>query len=153
MNKSVLLSNIAQFTNQKVQIKGWLYNKRFSGKILFLQIRDGTGIIQAVWVRDKTNKNSFDQTKLLTLESSIIVTGKVKKDKRAPTGFELDVNDIQTIQKAKEDYPIGKKEHGVDFLLDHRHLWLRSPRQRAIQVIRNQIIRAIDDFYHKKPFI
>ena len=153
MSKIILLSTIDKFVGQKVTLKGWLYNKRSSGKIAFLQFRDGTGTIQAVAVKDQVSKDTWKDIQDLTIESSIAITGMVKQDKRSPTGFELELTDLSIIQLAPDDYPIGKKEHGPGFLLENRHFWLRSPRQRAIQIIRSHIIQAIYDFYQKEGFI
>ena len=124
------IREIGRHEGQSVTIRGWLYNLRESGKLLFPQFRDGSGIIQGVVVKSQVSPELFDAIKNLTQESSVIVTGKVRADKRAPGGYELDVTDAQVVQRVKEDdpYPISLKEHGVDFLMEHRHLWLRSPR-------------------------
>lgn len=151
--KKIFLSQVKNFINQEVKISGWLFNKRSSGKIQFLQIRDGTGIIQAVLLKNKLSTIKFNQIKHLTLESSLELTGKIHEDKRAPTGWEMEIDKIKVFQKAADDYPIGKKEHGIDFLLDNRHLWLRSAKQRAIQVIRNKVIYSLYNFYKKNNFV
>ena len=139
---------------QAVTIRGWLYNLRESGKLLFPQFRDGSGIIQGVVVKSQVSPELFETIKNLTQESSVIVTGKVRADKRAPGGYELDVTDVQVVQRVKEDdpYPISLKEHGVDFLMEHRHLWLRSPRQVAVLRVRAEIIKAVRDFFDERGF-
>src|ERR1035438_5296868 len=132
-----------------VEIPGWLYNLRKSGKIVFPLLRDGTGLMQAVAVKSALPEPVFEEIKNLTQESSIILTGKIRKDQRAPGGYEMDVESIETIQRVSEEdpYPITPKEHGVDFLMDHRHLWLRSQRQHAIMRARHEVIRAVRDYF------
>lgn len=120
------IKEIAGHVGKEVKLGGWLYNKRSSGKIQFLQLRDGTGFIQGVLVKSQVAPEVWDAAKQLTQESSLYIWGTVREDERAPGGFELDVTNLEVIQVA-EEYPIAKKEHGVDFLLDHRHLWIRSP--------------------------
>lgn len=146
------IEEIAKYDGQEVLIKGWLYNMRSTGKLHFLQLRDGTGIIQAVMYKPNFDEDLFAETKKLPQESSIIVTGKVKKDDRAPIGYELDVTGLEIVQKA-EDYPITPKEHGTEFLMNHRHLWIRSKRQWAILRIRATIIRAIRDYFDNNGFL
>ncbi|MCC2684071.1 MAG: asparaginyl-tRNA synthase [Paenibacillaceae bacterium] len=136
---------------QSVTIGGWLYNKRSSGKIHFLQLRDGSGFIQAVVVKNEVPEAVWEAAGSLTQESSLYVTGSIRQDTRSAGGYEMSVESVEVIQLAV-DYPITPKEHGVDYLLDHRHLWLRSPRQRAILVIRAQIIRAIRQFFDERGF-
>ncbi|MFC7441729.1 asparagine--tRNA ligase [Laceyella putida] len=145
------IKEVAAHVGQEVKLGGWLYNKRSSGKIQFLQLRDGTGFIQGVLVKNQVAPEVWEEATKLTQESSLYVTGTVRQDDRAPSGFELDVTHLEIIQVA-EEYPITKKEHGVDFLMDHRHLWLRSPRQRAILAIRAEIIRAIQGFLDQQGF-
>lgn len=145
------IKDVAAHVGQEVKLGGWLYNKRSSGKIQFLQLRDGTGFIQGVLVKSQVAPEVWEDASKLTQESSLYVTGTVRQDDRAPSGFELDVKHVEIIQVA-EEYPITKKEHGVDFLMDHRHLWLRTPRQRAILTIRAEIIRAIQAFLDQKGF-
>jgi len=153
MTKKIFLVQVRDFIGKEVEIFGWLFNKRTSGGIQFLQIRDGTGTIQAILMKNEVGEKKFDEIRHLTLESSLQIFGKVCQEKRAPSGYETEVNKINVIREADDDYPIGKKEHGIDFLLDYRHLWLRSPRQRAIQLIRNEVIQAIYDFYKENNFI
>lgn len=145
------IADIAKHEGQEVIIKGWLYNKRSSGKIQFLQIRDGSGFIQGVMVKNEVGEEIFDKVKEITQESSIIVYGTVKREERAPSGFELLLKDVELVHLAPT-YPIAKKEHGVDFLMDHRHLWLRSPRQVAIMRVRNTIVNAAREFFDKNGF-
>ncbi|MFV9510649.1 asparagine--tRNA ligase [Tepidibacillus sp. LV47] len=147
----VTIRNIAQFVDQEVKLGVWLYNKRSSGKIHFLQLRDGTGFIQGVVVKNEVPEQVWNNSKALTQESSFYVKGIVREDQRSKIGYELAVTDIEIIQIA-EEYPITKKEHGTDFLMDHRHLWMRTPRQSAILRIRSEIIRAIQEFFNDKGF-
>jgi len=151
------ISTIAQIgahEGQSVTIRGWLYNLRESGKLLFPQFRDGSGVIQGVVPKNAVPPEVFDAIKGLTQESSVIVVGKVRADKRAPGGYELDVSNVQVVQRVPEStpYPITPKEHGVDFLMEHRHLWLRSQRQAAILRVRAEIIRAARDFFDSNGF-
>ncbi|MGA9174865.1 MAG: asparagine--tRNA ligase [Thermoactinomyces sp.] len=145
------IKEVAAHVGQEVKLGGWLYNKRSSGKIMFLQLRDGTGFIQGVLLKNQVSPEVWENAKKLTQESSLYVWGVVRQDERAPSGFELDVTKLEVIQVADE-YPIAKKEHGVDFLMDHRHLWIRSPRQRAILTVRAEIIRAIQAFLDTNGF-
>ncbi len=149
------IATLGKFEGQSVQIRGWLYNSRESGKLLFPIFRDGTGTVQGVAHVKSVSPEVFESLKGLTQESSVIVTGKVRADKRAPGGFELDVEDIQVIQRVPESdpYPITLKEHGVDFLMEHRHLWVRSPRQAAILRIRAEIMRAAAEYFDNNGFI
>ncbi len=148
----VYIDQLSQYDGQQVTIKGWVYNRRSSGKIQFLLVRDGTGIVQAVMVKKEVSPEIFALTRELTQESSIIVMGVVRSDERAPGGYELSVNDLRLVQMA-EEYPITPKEHGIEFLMDHRHLWLRSRRQHAILRIRSEIIKAIRDFFDDRGFV
>ncbi|MCX6821468.1 MAG: asparagine--tRNA ligase [Candidatus Aenigmarchaeota archaeon] len=136
---------------KEVEIKGWLVNKRSSGGVQFLMIRDGTGVIQSTVHKDKVEKNVFDDTDKLTQESSLIIKGIANEDKRAPDGYEIKIKDLKVVQLA-EEFPIGKKEHGIEFLMEWRHLWLRSPRQIAIMKIRAEVIKACRDFMDDNGF-
>lgn len=138
-------------TGETVTIGCWLHRARSSGKIRFLQLRDGTGFIQGVVVKGDVSDEVWEASGKLTQESSLYVTGEVRADERSKSGYELTVTGIEPIQLAS-DYPITPKEHGVDFLMDHRHLWIRAPRQRAILVIRAEIIRAIQRFFDERGF-
>lgn len=137
---------------QDITIGAWLANKRSSGKIAFLQLRDGTGFIQGVVVKEEVAEAVFTKAKSITQETSMWVTGTVREDERSPFGYELAVKNIEVIHEAV-DYPITPKEHGVEFLMDHRHLWLRSKRQHAIMKIRNEIIRATYEFFNENGFV
>jgi asparaginyl-tRNA synthetase len=143
------IADIGKHEGQTVTIRGWLYNLRESGKLLFPQFRDGSGLIQGVVPKNAVSPEVFDAVKGLTQESSVIVEGKVRADKRAPGGFELDVSGVQVLQRVSESdpYPISPKEHGVEFLMEHRHLWVRSQRQAAILRVRAEIIKAARDFF------
>jgi asparaginyl-tRNA synthetase len=148
------ISEIGKHDGQTVTIRGWLYNLRESGKLLFPIFRDGSGLVQGVVPKNAVAPEVFDSIKGLTQESSVIVQGKVRADKRAPGGYELDVSNIQVLQRVPEDdpFPISLKEHGVDFLMDHRHLWVRTPRQAAILRVRAEIIKAARDFFDERGF-
>jgi asparaginyl-tRNA synthetase len=148
------IAEIGKHEGQAVTIRGWLYNLRESGKLLFPIFRDGSGIIQGVVPKNAVPAEVFDALKGLTQESSVIVEGKVRADKRAPSGFELDVSNVQVLQRVPENepFPISLKEHGVDFLMEHRHLWIRTPRQAAILRVRAEIIKAARDFFDERGF-
>ncbi|MGP4082880.1 asparagine--tRNA ligase [Pseudalkalibacillus sp. R45] len=137
---------------EKVTIGAWLANKRSSGKIAFLQLRDGTGFVQGVVVKKEVEEDVWTTAKSITQESSLYVTGTVQKDDRSPTGVELVVSGVEVIHESV-DYPITPKEHGTEFLMDNRHLWLRSRKQHAIMRIRNEIIRATYEFFNKEGFV
>jgi asparaginyl-tRNA synthetase len=149
------IAAVGTHEGQTVTIRGWLYNLRESGKLLFPIFRDGTGLIQGVVPKSAVAPEVFEAVKGLTQESSVIVEGKVRADKRAPGGYELDVTSVQVVQRVSENdpYPISLKEHGVDFLMEHRHLWVRTPRQAAILRIRAEIIRATRDFFDDRGFV
>jgi asparaginyl-tRNA synthetase len=149
------ISELSKFEGQTVTIQGWLYNQRESGKLLFPIIRDGSGLVQGIVPKNAVAPEVFDAFKGLTQESSLVVEGKVRADKRAPGGYELDVSNVRVLQKVNEadPYPITPKEHGVDFLMEHRHLWLRSPRQAAILRVRSEIEKAMHDFFDERGFI
>ena len=146
------VSDLYKYVGQEVELKGWLYNKRDIGKVRFILIRDGSGIVQGVMVKNNIDENVWNIFDQLTLETSLIVRGTVREEKRAPGGYELDVKDIEVFQIA-DGYPITKKSHGVEFLMDHRHLWLRSKKQWAIMRIRDEIQNAIIDFLRQVGFI
>ena len=150
----VEIRQVSEHDGQEVTLQGWLYNLRASGKLLFPLFRDGSGIIQGVVVKSAVPPEVFESIRGLTQESSLRVTGKVRADKRAPGGFELDVVSAEVLQRvpAETPYPISPKDHGVEFLMDHRHLWLRSTRQRAILGVRHEIIKAVRDFFDDRGF-
>jgi asparaginyl-tRNA synthetase len=148
------IAEIGKHEGQSVTIRGWLYNLRESGKLLFPQFRDGSGVIQGVVPKNAVAPEVFEAIKTLTQESSVIVEGKVRADKRAHGGYELDVAGVQVIQRVPESdpYPITPKEHGTDFLMEHRHLWVRSQRQASILRVRAEIIKAARDFFDERGF-
>src|SRR4029079_4895504 len=137
---------ISAHEDQEVELRGWLYNKRSSGKLHFLQIRDGTGVIQAVVFKNDVPAEQFTRADHLGQESALIVRGLVKKDARSPIGYELSVKHLEVVSEAK-DYPITPKEHGVAYLMEHRHLWLRSARQNVILRVRATVVKAIRDYF------
>jgi asparaginyl-tRNA synthetase len=149
----ITIEQAGKYDGQEVTIRGWLYNLRESGRLLFPIFRDGTGIIQGVCAL-KENPEAFEALKGLTQESSVIVTGKIRAEQRAPGGYEMGVSKIQIVQKVSEGtpFPIQLKEHGVDFLLDHRHLWMRTPRQAAILRIRAEAIRAARNYMDSQGY-
>jgi asparaginyl-tRNA synthetase len=148
------IAEIGKHEGQTVTLRGWLYNLRESGKLLFPIFRDGSGTIQGVVPKSAVPPEVFEAVKGLTQESSVIVEGKVRADKRAPGGYELDVSNVQVVQRVGENdpFPISLKEHGVDFLMEHRHLWVRTPRQAAILRVRAEIIKAARDFFDERGF-
>jgi asparaginyl-tRNA synthetase len=153
-----LLTTIAGLKNhvgQAVTLRGWLYNLRSSGKLLFPTFRDGSGTVQGIVPKAAVEPEVFETLKALTLESSVIVTGSVREDSRAPSGVELDVTGVTVTQRISEEtpYPISRKEHGVDFLMEHRHLWLRTPRQSAILRVRATIMRAAAEYFDTNGFV
>lgn len=155
MITDILIQNIAQHIGQEVRIKGWLYASTGKGKLQFLRLRDGSGIIQAVAFRPDIGDEKFEAIKQLGQESSLILTGKVRQDERAPGipgGYELTISDIEILQNV-HDYPITPKEHGVEFLMENRHLWIRSNRQWAILRIRSVVKRAIIEFLDSRDFL
>ena len=147
----VYIKHIGEHLGKQVVLKGWLYNKRSSGKLVFLQLRDGTGIIQCVVFKGDVKEDIFNLADSLTQESSVEITGIVKEDKRSPIGFEIGVSDVKLLHASK-DYPISPKEHGTAFLMDNRHLWLRSSRQVAILKIRDEIIFSIREYFKNNDF-
>jgi asparaginyl-tRNA synthetase len=148
----VHIDEIGRHEGAEVTIKGWLHNRRSSGKIHFLILRDGTGFIQAVMSKAAVGERLFTEADHLSQETSVIVTGTARADARAPGGYEIDVRDLVTVG-ASHDFPITPKEHGVDYLLDRRHLWMRSERQQAILRVRHEIIDAVRDFFNSRGFI
>ncbi|MBF2456745.1 asparagine--tRNA ligase [Listeria welshimeri] len=148
----ITINQASEFVGKEVTIGAWLANKRSSGKIAFLQLRDGTGFMQGVVVKAEVGDDMFASAKALTQETSLYVTGTINEDTRSPFGYEMAVSGVEVISEA-HDYPITPKEHGTEFLMDHRHLWLRSNRQHAIMKIRNEIIRASYEFFNKEGFL
>ncbi len=149
--QKIFISDLSKYIGKEIKIQGWLYNKRSSGKLHFLILRDGTGYLQCVFFKGNVSEEVFELAGKLGQESSIEITGKVKEEKRAPGGFELDASDLKVISET-HDYPITPKEHGTEFLMDNRHLWLRSSKQVAILRIRHRIVKAIRDFFDGKGF-
>ena len=141
----VQIANIGVYDECDVELRGWLYNKRSSGKLHFLQLRDGSGIIQCVAFKGEVSEEVFALCGELTQESSITVSGSVRKDDRSPLGYELGVKEVECHQMAQA-YPIPPKEHGVAYLMDHRHLWLRSSRPHAVLKVRHEVVRACRKF-------
>jgi asparaginyl-tRNA synthetase len=146
------IEDIARFDGQPVTIKGWLAGRRSSGKIHFLQVRDGSGFIQAVMSKAAVGDETFARADHLSQESAVVVHGTARADKRAPGGYEIDVTGLDVLSEA-HDFPITPKEHGVDFLMDRRHLWIRSARQQAILRIRHEVIDAVRDYFNNRGFI
>ncbi|HLR63136.1 MAG TPA: asparagine--tRNA ligase [Lentibacillus sp.] len=146
------ISQVPAYEGKEVTIGAWLANKRSSGKIAFLQLRDGTGFIQGVVAKNDVTEDVFQLAKNMTQESSMYITGKIAEDTRSPFGYEMQISNIELIQEAV-DYPITPKEHGTEFLMDHRHLWLRSSRQHAIMKVRNEIIRATYQFFNDRGYV
>src|SRR5271157_5958152 len=149
MPERITIADAARHLDETVEIPGWLYNLRKSGKIVFPIVRDGTGLIQCVALKSELPESVFEELKHLTQESSLIVRGKVRAEARAQGGYEIDVDGVDIVQKVSETepYPITPKEHGVDFLMDHRHLWLRSQRQHSIIRVRHSVIKAVRDYF------
>src|SRR6202790_5434935 len=154
MSPVTTIAEIGKHEGQSVTLRGWLYNLRESGKLLFPQFRDGSGVIQGVVPKNAVAPEVFEAVKTLTQESSVIVEGKVRADKRAPGGYELDVLTVKIVQRVPESdpYPITPKEHGVEFLMEHRHLWVRSQRQASILRVRAEIIKGARDFFDEHGF-
>lgn len=150
--KQTYIENLKDHIGDAVTLKGWLYNSRSSGKLVFLQLRDGTGIVQCVVFKGNVSEEVFESAKGLGQESSLIVHGTVKEDARSPIGVEVDVTNVEIVQNAT-DYPITPKEHGTEFLMDNRHLWIRSKKQHAILRVRHTIIKAVRDFFDDQGFI
>jgi asparaginyl-tRNA synthetase len=147
------ISDLAGHAGEEVTVRGWLHNKRSSGKIAFLIVRDGTGLVQAVMSKAEVSDAIWALLDSLEYETSVAVTGTVRPDKRAPGGYEMALSGLEVIGSSGEDYPIQLKEHGIDFLLEHRHLWLRTPRQVAIMRVRDEVVKAIRDFLYERGFV
>src|SRR6187401_3120504 len=148
----VYIEDIAKHVGTPVVLKGWLAGKRSSGKIHFLQVRDGSGFIQAVMSKAAVGDETFSRADHLSQESAITVTGTVRADKRAPGGYEIDATGLEVVGEAHE-FPITPQEHGVDFLMDRRHLWIRSARQQAILRVRHEVIDAVRDYFNNRGFV
>jgi asparaginyl-tRNA synthetase len=150
---STRISGLSSEVGRLVTVRGWVTTVRSSGKVAFLVLRDGTGLLQCVLVKSAVAQDVWDRFAQLTLETSVAVSGEVRADARAPGGYELGVTDLEIVGASPLSYPIQPKEHGIDFLLDHRHLWLRSPRQRAIATVRSELEQAIHDFFYARGFL
>ncbi len=153
MSKSVYISEFAAQVGEQVTVHGWLHNKRSSGKIAFLIVRDGTGLVQAVVGKSHVSEEVWQRLEQVEYEASVRVTGTVREDRRAPGGYELSLSDLEVVGRGSDDYPIQLKQHGVDFLLEQRHLWLRSPKQVAILRVRDEIVKTIRDFFYERGFV
>ena len=149
--QKILVKDLAHHVGKEITLYGWLYNKRSSGKLKFLMLRDGSGIVQCVYFKGNVSGKVFEDADRIGQESSIEVTGKVKEEQRSPGGFEIDATNLKIISEA-HNYPITPKEHGIEFLMDHRHLWLRSSKQTAILKVRARIVKAIRDFFDNNGF-
>src|ERR1043166_7567428 len=147
------IADLSSHVGQTVTVRGWVTHVRSSGKVAFAVIRDGTGIMQAVFVKTQLPPEVWDRFKELTLQTSFGVAGEVRAEPRAPGGYEMGASNLAIIGTSPLDYPIQPKEHGIDFLLDNRHFWLRSNRVRAIFAIRNEIEQAIHDFFYDRGFL
>jgi asparaginyl-tRNA synthetase len=146
------IENLGAHEGETVTLRGWIYNKRSSGKIAFLQVRDGTGVVQAVATPADVDEKSWELIGELTQESSVLVTGTVRADARAPSGYEVGAENVELVHMAAE-YPVSPKEHGIEFLMDHRHLWLRSSRQHAALRVRSKVIHICRSYYHDRGFV
>ena len=145
------INQLSQYDGKEVTLKGWVYNLRSSGKILFPQLRDGTGIVQCVVLKNSVAPETWEALKALGQESSVVIRGKVRADSRAPGGYEIDVTGAEILQQV-HDYPITPKEHGTEFLMDHRHLWLRSRRQHAVLKVRHTVVQSVRNFLDQDGF-
>ena len=150
---AVRIAELGRHAGQMVTLRGWVTHLRSSGKVAFVVVRDGSGVVQAVVAKNAVPADTWEAFATLTLETSVAVTGEVRADARAPGGVELGVQTLELLGASAPDYPIQPKEHGVDFLLDHRHLWLRSPRQAAILRVRHEVEQAIHDFFYERDFV
>ncbi len=149
--EKVKIFKIGAYEGKEIELRGWLYSKRSSGKLHFLQLRDGSGIVQCVVFKGEVDSQVFDLCRDIPDESSLVVRGSVRMDDRSPIGFEVGVKEVELLQKS-EPYPISPKSHGVAFLMDHRHLWLRSTRPYAILRVRNEVVKACRDFMEEREF-
>ncbi|MDB4917460.1 MAG: Asparaginyl-tRNA synthetase, partial [Gemmatimonadetes bacterium] len=147
------INELSAHIGQPVVVRGWITHVRSSGKVAFAVVRDGTGVCQTVFVKGQLSPEVWARFAELTTETSVAISGEVRAEPRSPGGHELGVTDLTIIGASPVDYPIQPKEHGIDFLLDNRHFWLRSPRQRAIAVIRNEVEQAIHDFFYGRGFL
>ena len=149
----IYIKDFKNHIGEEIEFRGWVWNKRSSGKIAFLQLRDGTGFVQGIAEKKNFDEEQFEKIRKIKMESSVTIIGEIKRDERSPQNVELHIKNIEIMHEPKDDYPISKKEHGIDFLMENRHLWLRSKRQFHILRIRNEILKAIRDFYNQNDFI
>lgn len=147
------IEHLDRYVDREVEIKGWIYNTRSSGKINFTLVRDGSGILQCISEKGEVEPDVFEKAESLPQETSVIIRGRVKEDERAPGGYELQLSDLEVVQEPSEQYPITLKEHGVDFLMNHRHLWLRSEKQNAQLRVRSHLIQSIRTFFNERDFV
>ena len=145
------VDKLSEVVGQEITLRGWVFNRTGKGKLQFVILRDGTGIVQCVVFKGNVSEEVFESAKSLTQESSVTITGKVRAEERAPGGYEIDVTELNIIQLT-QDYPIAPKDHGDSFLIEHRHLWLRSSKQHAIMRVRATVIKAIRDFFDGNGF-
>ncbi len=145
--------HLSEHVGQEVELRGWLYKFRGKGKIAFVHLRDGSGVVQAVVKRDAVGKETIDALKEAGQEASVILRGEVRADERAPGGYEVDATAAEVVSKAADEYPIALQDHGIDFLLSKRHLWLRSSKQHAVIRVRNEVVKAIRDFFYEREFV
>jgi asparaginyl-tRNA synthetase len=148
----VTIENLSDYDGKEIELRGWVYNTRSIGKIWFIIFRDGTGLVQGVVVKGEASNEAFALKQKLNQEDSVIIIGTVKKEPRSVGGYELGIKDITIVNHVTEEYPISPKEHGADFLMSNRHLWLRSKRQNAIMRVRHQVVKAIRDFFDINGF-
>lgn len=153
LRPSSSIADIAQHTGQEVRLAGWVASKTAKGKLIFIRLRDGTGTIQCVLFKNNVSEDIFSAAQQLTLESSCYITGMIRPDQRAPGGFELDVSGLEIVQIPEHEYPIQPKEHGTEFLMEHRHLWLRSSKQHALLRIRAEVIAAAQEWLNDQGFV
>lgn len=153
MPKDAFINELAGHVGEEITLHGWLHNKRSGGKIVFLIVRDGTGFVQAVAGAGDLSPEAWSSLEEADYEASLRISGVVREDRRAPGGYELSLSEFEVVSPSSEDYPVQLKEHGVDFLLEHRHLWLRTPRQMAIMRVRDEVVKAIRDFLYERGFV
>lgn len=153
MQDGFLISDAPRHTGEEVTVSGWVRHIRTSGKIAFIEVRDGTGLMQAVVVKSEVPEQAFQRVLDIKIESAVRARGVIREDDRAPGGYEMAVKELEVLNTPEEDYPLSKKEHGTDFLMEHRHLWLRSSRQLAILKVRSELIRLLRDFFYDRGFV
>ena len=145
--------NACRHVGQKVELQGWVRHVRTSGSLYFIEMRDGTGVLQVVVAKDDVSEDVFEECARIRIESSLRIHGTLKEEKRAPGGYEIIAERVAVVQVPEEEYPLSKKSHGTDFLMEHRHLWIRSSRQLAILRVRSQLVRLLRDYFHDRGFV